>query len=645
MRALMLTAILVSTVTLCLAQEPDTWSWNVQAAWMNPIGSSDFSSINGIPTPGGLLYEPKGSPSNTQFAVGIDGSTHSQLRVGGRLRYASMELRYRANERIVIANPDGPGIYQATIAHDLETHTAAIDAVPYVRYEPLPWLALEIATPIVIPLSSRYRQRMCFADPVDLPFLDGSIERITGQGSIPSLSVASVAVQGRMEGIIPITSSGVLALTPFVALQQSITSPASNGSLRSRAVTAGLGLRSTFNAGTEVAMVPIVPQRVERVLRDTTVELSRLVKQPQTILMSRTSDSSVADGVVSVTIREAYTTFYPKPPAILRVSMKLAFVHDDGSVSDDASVSAQRVRTTHVVQLLPVIVFDNDESVIPQRYVRLSPSEIQTWKTSSLLQDAPTHWQYSIHNIVGSRMRATRAACSLVVYHDGTDRRKAIAEQRVQILRRYMRETFGIDERRLPVRYAVASGILGQSIVFDGSTTILAPLTSTQMLNDTELPTVRVIPDVASEAGVDRWAVTVQTNGRTVRVISDSGGVPSFVPWNMNADLESEARQQDVDIHLEVVDKDSTWARSEPATIRLRSQSTTDRTMIPVERIDYVDVATTIDGLVLSPLDRRDAVRLSAREGVTQWYMRGLVEPERSIYQAATAWRKQERRP
>jgi hypothetical protein len=242
-------------------------------------------------------------------------------------------------------------------------------------------------------------------------------------------------------------------------------------------------------------------------------------------------------------------------------------------------------------------------------------------------------------------MRATRAACSLVVYHDGTDRRKAIAEQRVQILRRYMRETFGIDERRLPVRYAVASGILGQSIVFDGSTTILAPLTSTQMLNDTELPTVRVIPDVASEAGVDRWAVTVQTNGRTVRVISDSGGVPSFVPWNMNADLESEARQQDVDIHLEVVDKDSTWARSEPATIRLRSQSTTDRTMIPVERIDYVDVATTIDGLVLAPLDRRDALRLSAREGVTQWYMRGLVEPERSIYQAATAWRKQERRP
>ena len=645
MRVLMLTAILVSTATLCLAQEPDTWSWNVQAAWMNPIGSSSFSSINGIPTPGGLLYEPKGSPSSAQFAVGIDGSMHSQLRVGGRLRYASTELRHRANERLPIANPDAPGVYFATIAHELETHTAAIDAVPYVRYEPLQWLALEIATPIVIPLSSRYRQRMFFADPIDLPFLDGSMEKVTGQGTIPSLSFASVAVQGRMEGIIPITSSGILSLTPFIALQQSITSPASNGALRSRVVTAGLGLRSTFNAGTEVAIVPIVPLRVERVVRDTTVELSRLVKQPQTVLMSRASDSTVVDGVVSVMIREAYTTFYPKPPAILRVSMKLAFVHDDGSVSDDASVSAQRVRTTHVIQLLPVIVFDNDESMLPQRYVRLSPAEVQTWKASSLLQDAPTHWQYSIHNIVGSRMRATRAACSIVVYHDGTDKRRAIAEQRVQTLRRYMRETFGIDERRLPVRYAVASGILGQSIMFDGSPTILAPLISTQILNDTELPTVRVVPDVASEAGVDRWAVTVQTNGRTVRVISDSGGVPQFVPWNMNADLQSEARQQDVDIHLEVVDRDSVWARSEPATIRLRSQSTTDRTMMPVERVDYVDVATAVDGLMLSALDRRDAVRLASREGVTQWYMRGLAEPERSIYQRATVWRKQERRP
>ena len=113
----------------------------------------------------------------------------------------------------------------------------------------------------------------------------------------------------------------------------------------------------------------------------------------------------------------------------------------------------------------------------------------------------------------------------------------------------------------------------------------------------------------------------------------------------MNADLQSEARQQDVDIHLEVVDRDSVWARSEPATIRLRSQSTTDRTMMPVERVDYVDVATAVDGLMLSALDRRDAVRLASREGVTQWYMRGLAEPERSIYQRATVWRKQERRP
>lgn len=645
MRILIFMALLVGTMT-CVAQEPDTWSWNVQGAWITPIGSNSFSSINGVPTPGGLRYEPQGSASSAQVGVGIDASMHSRLRLGGRIRYASVTLRHRADEQVLIANPFGAvGVYEATIAHDLTTHTENVDLVPYLRYEPLSWLALELSTPILVPLSSRYQQRMFFTDPVDFPFLDGSIERNTGQGAIPSLAFASLAVQGRVEGIIPITSTGVLALTPFVAAQQSITAPASNGALRSLTLSAGIGFRSTFNAGTEAALVPIAPRRVESVTRDTTVELSRLVKQPQTLLMSRTTDSTTTDGVVSVTTRELYTTYYPKPPAILRVSMKLAFVHDDGSVSDDASVSAQRVRTTHVVQLLPVIVFDNDESMIPQRYVRLSPSEVQTWKTSSLLQDAPTHWQYNIHNIVGSRMRATRAACSIVVYHDGTDISKAIAEQRVQSLRRYMRETFGIDERRLPVRHAVASGILGQSIVFDGSTTILAPLTSTQMLNDTELPTVRVIPDVASEAGVDRWAVTVQTNGRTMRVISDSGAVPSFVPWNMNADLQSEARQQDVDIHLEVVDGDSAWARSEPATIRLRSQSAADRTMIPIERVEVLDVSSIVSGLSMVAPDHRDAVRRTTPDGATPWHMRGLVEPERSIYQAATIWRKQERRP
>lgn len=645
MRVLTLLLMLAVFPMMSLAQEPGMWSWNVQGSWLNPAGTHRFSSIIGVPIPGGLTYVPQTSVSSAQVGVGVDASVQSQLRVGGRIRYASLTLNYRADERVPIANPNGPGVYFATIAHNLESHTANLDLVPYLRYEPWNWLAVEIATPIIVPLSSRYQQNMYFADPVNFPFLDGSIERITGQGTIPSLAFASLAIQGRVEGVIPITSSGVLALTPFVALQQSITAPASNGALRSRVLSLGLGLRSTFNAGTEAALVPLVRERREIVLRDTTVELSRLVKEPQTVLMSRSIDSVEREGDVTITVREAYTTFYPKPPAILRVSMKLAFVHDDGTVSDDASISAQRVRTTHVVQLLPLVIYDGESTTFSQRYVKLSSAEVPTWKPSLLLQDAPVHWQYHIHNIIGSRLRASRSVCTLAVYHDGTEQRKALAEQRAQSMRRYLRETFGIDERKLPIRLERGTGILAQALVFETTASTLAPLTSTQMLNDTELPAVRVIPDVASEAGVDRWAVTVQTNGRTVRVISDTGGVPQFIPWNMNADLQSEARQQDVDIHLEVVDRDSTWARSEPATIRLRSQAAADRTMIPIERTDYLDLTSAVDGLMLPPLERRDALRALMRDANAQWYLRGLSEPEQSIYQRATIWRKQERRP
>lgn len=637
--------LLLSTTTLCWTQEPDTWSWNVQGAWIRPISSSDFTEIPGVPTPGDLLYKNKSNPPTAQIALGVDGTVLPQLRIGGRLRYASLTLRYGADERVPIANPDGPGIYLATIAHDLEAHSANVDVVPYLRYEPLSWLALEVATPIIVPLSSRYQQRMFFADPVNYPFLDGSTERITGQGTVPSLAIASLAIQGRLEGIIPLTSTGEISLTPFIALQQSITSPAANSALGSTVLSAGLGLRRSFNAGVEVALAPPTIERRETTLRDTTVELSRLVKLPQTILMSRVTDSILTDNIVTVTTREMYTTFYPKPPAILRASMKLAFVHDDGTVSDDASVTALRVRTTHVVQLLPVIVFDEEATTLPQRYVKLSPTEAIAWKPSSQVLDAPTHWHYTIHNFVGSRIRSMRGVCSLFVYHDGTEQGKERAEQRLQTIRRYMRETFGIDERRLPARFELAQGILAQSIVFDPTSAAVAPLTSTQMLNDTELPTVRVIPDVASEAGVERWAVTVQTNGRTVRVISDSGAVPEFVPWNMNADLQSEARQQDVDIYLEVVDRDSAWARSEPATIRLRSQATSDRSMIPLERTDYLDLSSAINGLSLPQQAHNEAVRISSPNNTTQWYLRGLVEPELSVYQRAILWRKQERRP
>lgn len=637
--------LLLSTTTLCWTQESDTWSWNVQGAWIRPISSSDFSEIPGVPTPGELLYKNTPNPPTAQIAVGVDRTIIPTLRIGGRLRYASLTLRYGADERIPIANPDGPGIYLATITHDLEAQCANVDVVPYLRYEPLSWLALEVATPIIVPLSSRYQQRMFFADPVNYPFLDGSTERITGQGAIPSLAIASLAIQGRLEGIIPLTSTGEISLTPFVALQQSITSPASNNALGSTVLSAGLGLRRSFNAGGEVALAPPTIERRETILRDTTVELSRLVKQPQTILMSRVTDSTLADNIVSVTTRETYTTFYPKPPAILRASVKLAFVHNDGTISDDASVSALRVRTTHVVQLLPLIVFDEESTTLPLRYAKLSSAEAATWKPTVQLLDAPTHWQYTVHNVIGSRLRSTRGVCSLLVYHDGTEQGKQRAAQRSQTVRRYMRETFGIDERRLPARLGTAQGILAQSIVFDPTSPAAAPLTSTQMFNDTELPSVRVIPDVVSEIGVERWAVTVQTNGRAVRVISDSGPVPQSVPWNMNADLQSEARQQDVDIFLVVIDRDSAWAQSEPATIRLRSQATSDRSMIPLERTDYLDLSSAVNGLSLPQHAHNEAVRVSPLDNTTQWYLRGLVEPELSVYQRAVLWRKQERRP
>ncbi len=645
MHVLTLAAILLLTAARCLAQEPGTWSWNVQGALLLPAGTGSFTSIDGVPTPGGLRYDPRLPVSSPQVAIGVDASLPAQFRIGGRVRYAPVTLLYRANERVPIANPDGTGVITATIAHELEAHTTDIDVVPYLRYEALSWLAAEVAVPIVVPIQSRYQQRMYIADPDGLPFIDGSLERITGQGAIPSLSIAALAVQGRIEGIIPITPSGVLSLTPFVAVQQMITAPASNGALRSTVFSAGIGLRSTFHAGTEAAMAPTATPRRVIVKRDTTVELSRLAKQVQTLLMNRTVDSAEINGVQTVTIREAYTTFYPKPPAILRVSMRLAFEHNDGSVSDDASLLARRVRSTHVVQLLPIVVYDGDAAVLPQRYVRLSPAEVPTWKVSGVLQDAPSHWQYNIHNIVGSRLRSSRGVCSVIAYHDGTQQGKVLAEQRAQSLRQYLRETFGIDEKRLPVRYVRADGVLGGCVGFDPENVAAAPITSTQMINDTELPIVRVIPDVASEAGVERWAVTVQTNGRTVREISDGGALPKFIPWNMNADLQSEARQQDVEIHLEVVDRDSSWSRSEPATIRLRSQAATDRTMMAVERTDYLDMSAAVDGLLLPALERRDAVRINVRVGDQPWFVRGLAEPELSIYLRATLWRKQERRP
>lgn len=643
------------------------------AAIVVPIGS--FTSIPGIPAPSQLTFSSQSGSTRPWFGFGADVPLSGNWRIGARVGGQSQRMIYSASERVPIATENGV-IYLATLQHDLKVNVTALSIEPLIRFSPRSWLAVTASIPFLIPTLSDYVQTQRFTDPNGLSFIDGSVEQTTGAGATPNLASIVPGLAIGAEALLPLTHKENLLLTPQIGYSLMFGSFNGDGALRTQSVSFGIGIRYVFGVqdnGEDTVATADAPlmERVVVVQRDTIVGLSAQVRERSTTLESTRTDSIVDGNIVRVTIFERYQTLLPKPPAVLRGSLRLAFVHDDGSVRDDARVSAQRYRIERTVPFMPLVVFDAAVSTIPARYVQLSATTTIAWKEQTAITEAVTHWQYNVLNIIGFRLRLhPTVACSLVTYDDGTDAGKGLAQERCEALQTYLVQTWGISPKKLFIKVLKGQASQPAWVMFvDATRILLKPLVATSVQNESRLPQVRVMPEVISEAGVRRWSINMLQSGRAVRTFSDTGSVPTALVWNMNDNLETDAvLSQQILIELRLDDMEGASTRSEPGRIVMRSQSLTDATGIAIPRTEVLRVlppdfistpdaelfegAPAFTSVEFYPATMQDNAEylLSGAPVIKKpldaaaWFRRGLVPPEKEFYQRAELYIKEERR-
>ncbi len=662
----------IATVRIAAQEAPLPLAFDALAGISVVAPSGSFLSVPGISSPGQLTFEPTSGSLGWWFGLGADLPVVEKLRGGLRLNLSHASLTYQAGETVPIATEDGE-IYRASLAHELRGTFTVIEIQPYLRFEPLSWLSLRVGIPVSFALSTDYLQTVRFTDPEGLPFVDGSIEQVSGQGQIPNTSTI-FGVSFGAEGKLPLSSAENLFLVPHVGFTSMFNSVNADGAFTAQSLTIGVGVRYILGATTNIETSEVIPvrERLVTVIRDTTVDLSAQVREPVTSLASTVTDSLIDGSVVRVTVRESYRTLLPKPPSVLRGSLRLSFVHDDGTVSEDARLSAQRVRLERTVPFMPLVIFDDTSSTLPARYVQLTSAVASTWKETSALVDAATHWQYNVLNIIGFRLRVNPSATvTLLTYDDGTDQGKGLAERRCEAVRAYLTETFNVSARRLSVEVKRGQASQPAWVMFvEPSRLLVRPLSATNIQNETRLPSVRVMPDVVSEAGIEKWSVSMFQSGRAVRTFADSGAVPQAILWNMNDNLETDAvLSQQILVELKLQDKEGATTKSEPGRVVVRSQSVTDATGVPSTRVEVLRVLppdflatpdielfhgapvfTSIEFYPAAPNDEAEYLQSSApvsRKAVNAdvWFRRGLVSPEKEFYQRAELYIKAERRP
>lgn len=659
-------ALWFAATALCIAQSQDPpVSLDASVGASIAIADGSFSSVPGIPSPGPLQFQPQTGSVLPRFSIGADIPLAQRFRFGARIGLSTSDLSYVANERVPIATRNGE-LYLATVEHKMSTSFSTIDLAPRIRYNVLDNLALEAGIPVYIPIASSYLQTQRFTDPAGLQFVDGRTEQETGQGVVPELRALTLGVRLRAEGILPITRSGSLSLIPHVEVTQMFMAPNASGAFQSLQISIGIGLRHDFFETPVSEPPPVLPLKAvsrDTVIAgaDTTVVLRPGIGESRIEFLGVKSDSTVTDTSVTLVMRPQYLQVLPKPPTVLKGSLRLSFVQGDGAISDDARITVSRLKLTRTVPILPLVIFDEAKAEIPSRYQTLSTASAKTWKGKQAITASDVHWQYHVLNVVGDRMRGSSARCSLSTYYDGTENGKTLALDRLNKVKQYLVQTFGIAERRfiLDVEGGQASQP-GWVLIADPSRTLLKPLTASLLSSETSMPRVQVNTEVISEEGIKAWTITMTQGGKTIRTFKGAGSVPQEIMWDMNDDLAVDAQAvQQILAELNLEGDDGTTARSEPGRIVVRTQAVIDASGIQAERTEVLrtmppEYLKTPDAELIGPADKFTKIefypasesdvaesqlaavpRTTKLVGANVWFRKGLAEPELELYRRA----------
>ena len=641
------------------------------------LPTASFSDVSGIPSPQSIKFTGTSAALKPTFGVGTDVYDLDGLVLGVSLGYTPITMNYMAEERAPIALQGG-GLYIATLRHDIKASFDVVSLRPRIRYKPLSWLAIEGSIPLDVVVNPRYTQVMKFADPEGLTFVDGQQEQVTGRGAIPNTRRVVPSLAAHVMAELPMSASKSIMLQPRVGYRQALTQMTQDGAYTLAGMEATLGIRieldglipdtisrgtiyrapdvppDTMSPGTIYRVPDVPPGTIYRapdvsrapdvVDRDTLVELRTGIEREVIELVSVVTDTLAE----MYRVRETYRRLIPKPPSVLRGSLALQFVDDDGMVTDKARLTATRVVSRRTVPLVPFVVFDSTSTSIPDRYNQLSATAAVQYQERSAIS-ADWHWHYHLLNIVGARMRTQRqSTCQLQMYAPSVD--TAVGNAQLQAVRSYLVSRFGIKESRIiiiPSNKGLTDdqGPQGSStvVISDPTGRLVRPIEGELQVVEARLPTVRITPDAISESGLRTWSVVITQSGTDKYDVPDSTGELRDVTIDLNDVMSADAAMRTpLSFILRLEDTEGTRTQSEPSVLRLTSKALRpSERSTPLRRTEvlYVGGMAVMQQQVTPSAGQKTIVAPS-------WATKGLQHPEMFLYETdAKVFVSKERQP
>jgi outer membrane protein OmpA-like peptidoglycan-associated protein len=515
--------------------------------------TADFYKLRGIPNC--CPNFESGSGIGFNFGALVEYKLTKNWWLGGRAGVMSLNGKLTKEETTTILLENGPAL--GVFEHNMTGKFLNLALEPAIIYKLFGNLLVSIGARLGLNLTKDFEQVEKLTKPEGVgTFLDSlgndthKRTRNEYSGEIPDANAFQMSLLGSLSYELPLNAKGNLVLAPEISYYFPITELVQNTRWKVSNIKAGIALK----------YVPIPkpprPEIFRKEYRIDTIQIqsdivaeSRVVRGIETSKKSRLETEN--EIITTETILRTDTLYYPKK-YLLTGNITAVGVDTAGREIPNPVFKIEEYVSNRLDPLLNYIFFEENSSELPERYIRLSPSETSRFEIDSLYRETTIDIYHNILNIVGKRMREhPNAKITLIGCNSGINLEKnniALSKKRAETVKEYLVNVWSISpdriivkERNLPEKASTPIDEPDKIAenrrveIYSDEEEILKPVFIEKIDRTATPPIARFKPSANSEAGLKNWEVEAWQNSAPENKFIKSGDtlVPQFIDWKM----------------------------------------------------------------------------------------------------------------
>ncbi len=428
------------------------------------------------------------------------------LSLTGRAGYTGLETTLTTDEStmISVASVATP----ATIRHSVAATLGVVGLDAGLSYRLFGNLYVGASIGAGYLLQKHFIQKETLQQPSTIGTFSENNSRTRNQveGTLPDAASILTSIAGGIRYVLPLNASGSLHAIPELAWSQGLTP-----------IVRGIAWNvSSLRGG--VSIVYTLP--------DPTPDLKPILTSPPPIVL-------------------------PHVPALI-AQIHASGVESDGTEEPAARLKVEEIYETRTSPLVPYIFFNEGDSVIPDRYARLSALQQSTFSVAKLYALDRISLYHHTLNIVGERLAATPSSTITLTGCNagGAGETRSLSMARAEAVRDYLTNVWRLSPERikivardLPQNFSPVSdsdGTLENCRVEIASSepSVIAPVLLADTVRSGTPPRIRFHPTAITEAGITGWRLIASQDGTELKVFSGTNTLPRSIDWDLNADQQ-----------------------------------------------------------------------------------------------------------